>query len=437
MTAASRALASRLEAVIKDLPRAFAGPGGAVAVLKDGEVLARHAWGWANVERRTPFTPSTLFRICSITKQFTCALLLDAFPDPTVLDGDVRARLPKLAGPAPGALHLAHNQSGLRDYWAVAMLHGAPAESAFGTLEADRMIRETRSTQFAPGTRYSYANQNFRILGDILQDRAGRSFAELLRARIFDPVGMESAFLAADTASMPDGAEGYEGTPETGFRAAVNRILWTGDAGMGASLDDMIAWERHIDATRDEPGSLYQRLSAPVTFSDGAPAKYGFGLGRGTMLGRAVTGHGGGLRGWRSQRFYCPAERVSVVVLFNHMAPAHEAAARLFAAVLDETPPARKTDLTGAGLAGGLPRAGNGTLRAHRGGARRAGAAALWISAGGAGPAGRRQRRERRRAAAVRRRRRLDGPAAGQPEHAPRAACPARRRRHHRALSLR
>ena len=134
VTAASRALASRLEAVIKDLPKAFAGPGGAVAVLKDGEVLARHAWGWANVERRSPFTPSTLFRICSITKQFTCALLLDAFPDPTVLDGDVRARLPKLAGPAPGALHLAHNQSGLRDYWAVAMLHGAPAESVFGTL---------------------------------------------------------------------------------------------------------------------------------------------------------------------------------------------------------------------------------------------------------------------------------------------------------------
>ena len=180
----------------------------------------------------------------------------------------------------------------------------------------------------------------------MLQDRASRSFGERLRARIFDPVGMESAFLAANTESMPDGAEGYEGTPETGFRAAVNRILWTGDAGMGASLDDMIAWERHIDATRDDPGSLYQRLSAPVAFSDGAPAKYGFGLGRGTMLGRAVTAHGGGLRGWRSQRFYCPAERVSVVVLFNHMAPAHEAGARLFAAVLDETPPARKTDLT-------------------------------------------------------------------------------------------
>ena len=107
-----------------------------------------------------------------------------------------------------------------------------------------------------------------------------------------------------------------------------------GDAGLGASLDDMIAWERHIDATRDDAGSLYCRLSAPVCFADGAPAVYGFGLNRGTELGRPVTAHGGALRGWRSHRMYVPSERVSVVVMFNHLADAHEAAVDLLAAVL-------------------------------------------------------------------------------------------------------
>ena len=68
---------------------------------------------------------------------------------------------------------------------------------------------------------------------------------------------MATAFLAADTRAMPDGTEGYEGSPAAGFRAAENRILWTGDAGLGASLDDMIAWERHIDATRDDADALY------------------------------------------------------------------------------------------------------------------------------------------------------------------------------------
>jgi D-aminopeptidase len=333
-------IAARLEACLNAMPAAFPGPGGAAAVLREGEVLVRHAWGFANAERRIAFTPQTLFRMCSITKQFTCGVVLSAFPDPLVLDADVKSRLQRLEEPAPSALHLCHNQSGLRDYWAVAMLHGAPVESGFGDAEAGRIIAGTRTLHFPPGTSYSYVNQNFRLLSDIAQARTGKSFAALLRTKMFEPAGMASAILAADTRAMPDGTEGYEGTPATGFRAAENRILWTGDAGLGASLDDMIAWERHIDATRDDPDSIYAKLSAPVTFSDGSSAEYGFGLSRRKLFGRAATGHGGALRGWRSQRFYLPEERISVVVMFNHMSDANAAARSLLAAVLDEaTPP--------------------------------------------------------------------------------------------------
>jgi D-aminopeptidase len=332
-------LSARLDRAVDALPRNYPGPGGAVAVLRNGEVLVRHAWGWANAERRIAFTPRTLFRMCSITKQFTCAVVLDAFPNPSVLDSDVRARLPALQQAAPGALHLCHNQSGLRDYWAVAMLHGSPAEAPFGEVEAGRVIGVTRTLQFVPGTRYSYANQNFRILADIVQERSGRSFAELLRDRVFDRAGMESAFLAADTRALPDGTEGYEGTPSSGFRVADNRILWTGDAGLGASLDDMIAWERYIDATRDDAQGLYSRLAAPVCFADGNSASYGFGLNRARGLGRAITCHGGGLRGWRSDRLYMPAERVSVVVMFNHLVDAHQAALDVLGAALGEERP--------------------------------------------------------------------------------------------------
>jgi D-aminopeptidase len=328
-----------LDHAVETLPRAYPGPGGALAVLREGEVVARHCWGWANAERRIAFTPRTLFRMCSITKQFTCALVLDAFPDPSVLDDDVRARLPALRQDPPRALHLCHNQSGLRDYWAVAMLLGSPVEAPFGDDEANRIIGATRTLQFEPGTRYSYVNQNFRLLSEILQERTGRSFAELLRDRIFDRAGMHSAFLAADTSAMPDGATGYEGSVAGGFRAAENHIVWTGDAGLGASLDDMIAWEKHIDATRDDPDALYRRLSAPVTFADAMPSSYGFGLNRATSFGRSTTGHGGALRGWRSHRLYVPSERISVVVMFNHLADAQGAAMDLLASALGQESP--------------------------------------------------------------------------------------------------
>ncbi len=336
---------ARLDRVLQILPRKFAGPGGAVAVLKDGRTILRHTWGWANAERRLPFTPQTLFRICSITKQFTCGLVLKHFPDPTALDADVKDRLSELQGQVPGALHLCHNQSGLRDFWAVAMLQGALAETSFGNREAARLIDTVRQLQFVPGTRYSYANQNFRILSDILEARTGRSFGDLLRAGIFDQAGMQTAFIAAETRAMPDGTEGYEDTMANGFRPAVNGMFWPGgDASIGASLDDMIAWEAFIDATRESSDGLYRRLSAPVTFTDGTPAAYGFGLARGTLFGRPVTRHGGALRGWRSQRLHMPSERLSVIVFFNHNASPGAAAEDLVAAALGIDPPAPGPD---------------------------------------------------------------------------------------------
>ncbi len=323
-----------LDRALARLPAAYAGPGGAIALIRRGEVLVRHAWGWADRERRIPFTPATLFRICSISKQFTCAAMLDSFPDPGVLDGDIHARMPLLAGVRPRTVDLANNQSGLRDYWATAMIQGSPVEAPFGEAEARALIARTRSLHFAPASRYSYCNHNFRLIGDVVADRAGAPLADLMR-RVFDRAGMQTARLHPDTFEMPDGTIGYEGNVEAGFRPAVNRIVWTGDAGVIASLDDMIAWERHIDATRDDAGSLYRRLSVPVAFSDGAPAAYGFGLSRGALLGRAITGHGGGLRGWRSFRFNMPEERISVVCLMNHMADPRAAGADLLGALLD------------------------------------------------------------------------------------------------------
>jgi D-aminopeptidase len=107
----------------------------------------------------------------------------------------------------------------------------------------------------------------------------------------------------------------------------------------------MIAWESHIDRTRDDPDGLYRRLSAPVTFSDGASAAYGFGLVRGTMFGRAITRHSGALRGWLSQRLHMAAERLSVVVLFNHSANPGAAAEDLVAAALDTEQPKSDAEL--------------------------------------------------------------------------------------------
>ncbi len=344
------------------LPYAYPGPGGAIAVLRRGEVLLRHTWGWANAERRILFSPRSLFRVCSLTKQFTCATLLAAVTDPTSLDAALRSRLPFLEQAPPSILQMCHNQSGLRDYWALAMLHGAAADAAVGDAEARAVIAGTRTLHFVPGTRYAYANQNFRLIAELLEERTGLPYAALLRRHVLERVGMETATMAVDTRALPDGTEGYEGNQADGYRPADNRIIWGGDAGLAVSLDDLIAWERHIDATRDDPASLHVRLSVPVTFANGAPAPYGFGLRRTLALGRHAFGHDGGMRGWRSHRVYVPSERVSVVVMLNHLADADAAAADLLAATFDEDTPAQARQASAPGWLGAYTEPETGLL---------------------------------------------------------------------------
>lgn len=330
--------AARLDRAIADIPERYAGPGGALAVIKDGALVAEHAWGLADLDRRIPWTASTLSPICSISKEFTCAVLLDQLGDPAVLDEALKRRLPLLEETPPRTIDLANNQSGLRDYWALTVLCGAMPEGEFRPADSTALISRTRTLHFKPGTRYSYSNGNFRILSEMLEDRVGAPFADLVVRRMLRPIGMERAQFCPETSRMAGDAVGYEGNPGFGFVPAVNRIHWSGDAGISASLEDMITFEQWIDAGRGDPDHLYRRISKQPYFSDGRPAQYGLGLARFEVDGTPATSHGGGLRGWRSHRIHLAADRLSVVVLFNHHADARAAGLDLIAAVRGKDP---------------------------------------------------------------------------------------------------
>lgn len=329
-----------LRAALDALPKAYPGPGGVAGVMQDGKVIAARAWGYANVDTAQPMTSGTRLPICSISKQFTCQVLLAGGDDPALLDGKVAQFLPAFTDPLPTVRQLCDNQSGLRDYWALTVLHGAFAEQPFRREDALPLIARMKTGHFPPGTQYSYCNCNFRIVSELIEAETDQPLEALYRRHIWGPAGMKTAVLTADTAHPEDGVVGYEGSDATGFFPAANGVYWIGDAGISASLDDMLAYEGWIDATRDDTSSLYRRVSVPPTFADGSPASYGFGLSHETIGGLACTGHGGALRGFRAQRFNARAARLSVVVMFNHEASAHAAAEALILAALSAPPPA-------------------------------------------------------------------------------------------------
>ena len=309
------------------------GPGGAIGIVRNGETIVIRTWGHADIKRHKEVTANTRFPICSISKQFTCAILQDIDPDLSRFDHHLESHLPLMEN-RPSIRDLCNNQSGLRDYWALTVLHGAHAEGVFAREDAARLFSRMKTTHFAPGTAYSYSNGNFRILSDIIETVTGSALAELYREKIFGPAGMETAELIPDTAGTEDMIVGYEGNDAVGFFPTINRILWTGDAGIFASLEDMLAWEKFIDASRNDENGLYRRLAEPQTFADGHDAPYGNGLSHGTIGAIKTTGHGGALRGFRLHRLYAPSERLSVVVLFNHEGDAGGTATRLMKAAL-------------------------------------------------------------------------------------------------------
>ena len=166
-----------LNAALDLLPDRFRGPGGVAGVVHEGRVIARRAWGHADVAARLPMTATRRMPICSISKQMTCALLLDQCGSPEALDPLLPDLLPELQGPRPTVAHLCHNQSGLRDYWALTVLHGAAPEGRLTAEQGLELISAARSTHFHPGTAYSYSNGNFRLLAELIQRATGKAFA--------------------------------------------------------------------------------------------------------------------------------------------------------------------------------------------------------------------------------------------------------------------
>ena len=88
-----------LEVALDALPHRYPGPGGVAGVLHEGRVVAARAWGYADLAARRPMTTTTRLPICSISKQFTCGVLLDRFGELAVLDSRVAGFLPDFEGP--------------------------------------------------------------------------------------------------------------------------------------------------------------------------------------------------------------------------------------------------------------------------------------------------------------------------------------------------
>jgi CubicO group peptidase (beta-lactamase class C family) len=314
------------DAAIDSLMAAYAAPGrpgASVLVVRDGRVVVSKGYGLAEVETGRAVTPTTNFRLASLSKQFTAtAIMLLAADGRLRYDDAVTALLPGLPAYARGVTvrHLLNHTSGLPDYERFVpdsqtrQVHDA---------EIPALLARDSALRFVPGTRYAYSNSGYVLLALVVERVSGQRFADFLRARIFSPLGM------AGTAAHEEGRDtvrerAYGYSVRGGVRRTdqSNTSATLGDGGIYSSVADLARWdaalERHTLVSADAqrlawtPPPLVAAMAEPY-----GPTPYGFGWfvdsDRGTMRLR----HHGESRGFTNAIVRYPERRLTVVVLTN------------------------------------------------------------------------------------------------------------------------
>lgn len=294
-------------------------PGAAVVVARDGRPFFRRAYGLADAEFGVMLEPDMVFRIGSVTKQFTAALILRmAEAGRLSLSDPVSRYLPD----APAAWraitieHLLSHTAGLPNYTAqpgyVARVHEK--------LSVEELLDLFRHLplEFEPGTRFSYSNSGYAVAGAIVERVAGRPFAEALREELLVPLALHQTFYDDPERILPRRARGYVERGGVLLNAPYISITHAYAAGaLASTLDDLVAWDAALTSGRALRTESLARMFSPVRLADGTLTQYGLGWALSEYDGHSIAEHGGGIPGFRSHVIRVPDERLYVAVLSN------------------------------------------------------------------------------------------------------------------------
>lgn len=295
------------------------GPGAAVLVLRDGQPLVRRVFGLADLEKQTPVSPSTNFRLASVSKQFTAmAVLLLAEEGRLGLDDPLSRWIDGLPPWAGRVLirHLLTHTSGVVDYE-----DHLPAGLESPLLDAGvRDILATRpETLFPPGEGWSYSNSGYALLALVVERASGTPFPAFLESRIFAPLQMDGTVAHVEGVDeVRDRAFGHSREGE-GWRRTDQSLTSAvlGDGGIYSSIDDLARWAAELDAPQVLPARAVASATAHPVATPDPSIRYAYGWRLLDRDGRSLVTHTGETIGFRNALVRLPEERITVVVLTN------------------------------------------------------------------------------------------------------------------------
>ena len=313
-------------------------PGLQVCVRRHGKVVFSEGFGKADLEWGAPMTPTSVCRIGSVSKQFTAAAVLLLAQDGKLsLDDTLSRFFPDFPNAERLTLRrmLSHT-AGLGNYTST-----NPPELIWQQARTDRSSAEMLDLMrpvgakliFEPGTDYRYSNTGFVLLGLVIEKAAGQPYHDVLRDRLFKPLGLTRTAVDSVTEIVPQRAAGYANNPATpsGFEnASFTSMTYPGGAGaIRSTCEDLCAWHAALLGGKVLQPAMLTQMLTPVTLNDGSlpmqanrkgektPVRYGFGIGVNPIDGRRAVSHGGNIQGFASNLETLQDDGLTIAMMIN------------------------------------------------------------------------------------------------------------------------
>lgn len=319
---------AKLEAAIDRIAAEHLAKPGAVglsiAVARKGEVVLAKGYGQADLELGVAADADTCFRIGSVTKQFTAALVMKLVERKTLaLDDDLSKWVPQfpLQGRHVTLRQLLQHTSGLPSYTDI----GAEWESKWPLELTDAELLalvKDKPFDFEPGTKWAYDNTGYYLLGMVIEKASAKSYVDLLRDEITKPLGLVRTRRDSNVDLIKNRAQGYAWVGTAAQGELVNdQPYGTNQPGAAGFLlstaRELVTWSSALANGKVVSKESLALMTTPAVLPDGKDTGYGFGLMIDDFEGRRRISHGGGIFGFNSFLAWFPDEDVHLAVISN------------------------------------------------------------------------------------------------------------------------
>ncbi|MFN3212509.1 MAG: serine hydrolase domain-containing protein [Henriciella sp.] len=302
-------------------------PGCTATLSRNGVTLASGAYGLANLDHDIPLSTDSVFRVASVSKQFTAfAILLLADDGALDLEDDIREWLPELPdyGHVVNILHLLEHSSGLPYYGDI----GFPYEDVPDYIRASEgddtsygnpiflsdseffeRVLKVETLHYPPGEKSSYNNVGYYLLGKIVERASGQHLRDFAKERIFQPLGMDDTFFNTHThVTVKRRASPYFRLKDGRYIEWQTDLNWIGDGGLFTTVDDLAKWEANFQDNQLGGGAdlieLMVRPNSNLEYDDDFDTDGGGGAAKGLFIVPTdfglVAEHGGAWVGFRT-----------------------------------------------------------------------------------------------------------------------------------------